>query len=58
MIALKVANLRPALVVLHNIPETEVSDVAKNLAVVEGIPLAVCERISLNDLIEKLKKIA
>ena len=57
MIALKVANLRPALVVLHNISEAEVSDVAKNIALLEGIPLAVSENISLDELIARLKKI-
>jgi len=57
MIAIKIANLRPALVVLHQIPPRDVSDIAKNIAVVEGISLAICERLSLENLLEKLKKI-
>jgi putative transcriptional regulator len=56
MIAIKVANLRPGLIILHNIPESRVSDVAKNIAHLEGIPLAVCENISLPELIDKLKR--
>jgi putative transcriptional regulator len=57
MIAIKVANLRPALVMLHNIAMHDVSDVAKNIAVVEGIPLATCENVSIDTLVEMLKKI-
>lgn len=58
MIAIKVANLRPALVVLHNISAAEVSDVAKNIALIEGIHLAICENVDIDALIERLKKIA
>jgi putative transcriptional regulator len=57
MIAIKVANLRPALVVLHNIPLAEVSDVAKNIAGLEGIPLALCDNIDMELLKAKLKMI-
>ena len=56
MIALKVANLRPALVILHNIPVSEVSDVAKNIAALEGIPLAICENVDITSLINSLRK--
>lgn len=55
MIAIKIGNLRPALVVLHNITETQVSDVAKNIASLEGIPLAVCDTADVDTLLEKLK---
>ncbi len=55
MIAIKVANLRPALVILHNIPVSEVSSVARNIAGIEGIPLAICENMDIDGLVEKLK---
>jgi len=58
MIAIKVANLRPALVVLHNITVSDVSGVATNIAGLLGIPLAICESASIDLLIERLKKIA
>ncbi|MBN2330792.1 MAG: helix-turn-helix domain-containing protein [Candidatus Aenigmarchaeota archaeon] len=57
MIAIKVANLKPALVILHNIPLSEVSDVAKNIAGIEGIPLAICENVTLEEMVEQLKKL-
>ncbi len=57
MIAIKVANLRPALVVLHNIAVSDVSDVAKNIAGLEGIPLAICENVDMDELLERVKKI-
>ncbi len=55
MIAIKVANLRPALIVLHNLPERSVSDVARNIAVVEGIPLSLCENVGLDVLAERAR---
>jgi putative transcriptional regulator len=58
MIAIKVANLRPALVVLHNIPADSVSAVAKDIAAAEGIPIAVCNGPGLEELIEKLKGVS
>jgi putative transcriptional regulator len=58
MIAIKVANLKPALIVLHNLPQTELSDVAKNIARVEGIPLSLCENTELDTLIERVRGIA
>jgi len=57
MIAIKVANLRPALMVLHNLPEAGVSDVAKNIAVVEEIPLSVCENTNVEDFMERAHSI-
>lgn len=57
MIAIKVANLKPALIVLHNINEGDVSSVAKNIADVEGVPLAVCSSANLEDFIERLREV-
>ena len=57
MIAIKVANLRPALVVLHDLPRGDVSDIAKNIAGAEGVPLAVCTGPDIADLMGRLKKI-
>jgi len=57
MIALKVANIKPALVVLHNIGETDVSGVARNIASIEGVPLAVIGGSDLEHLIAKLKSL-
>ena len=54
LIAIKVANLRPALIMLHRIPESAVSEVAKNIAEVEGVPLAITQ-MPLEDLIEMAK---
>jgi len=58
MIAIKVTNLRPALMVLHNIPESEVSEVAKNIASLSGIPLAVCNDVSIDGLVDRLKRLS
>jgi putative transcriptional regulator len=55
MIAIKVANLRPALIVLHSLPESSVSDVARNIAAVEGIPLSVCENVDLDTFVERVR---
>lgn len=57
LIAIKVANLKPALIVLHKIPESSVSGVAKNIAEVEDIPLALCESLSLDALIRAVGEI-
>jgi putative transcriptional regulator len=53
LIAIKVANLKPALIVLHDIPEASVSEVAKNIAEVEGVPLSICEKTPLAEIIER-----
>jgi putative transcriptional regulator len=53
LIAIKVANLKPALIVLHNIPEASVSEVAKNIAEVEGVPLSICEKTPLEEIVAK-----
>jgi len=57
MIAIKVANLKPALIVLHNLPEGEVNTVAKHIAAVEGIPLSVCENVDIDVFMERIKNI-
>lgn len=55
MIAVKVANLRPALIVLHNLPVSGLSDVAKNIAKVEGIPLSLCENTELETFMKRVR---
>ncbi|UCG95195.1 MAG: helix-turn-helix domain-containing protein [archaeon] len=57
MIAIKVTNLRPALIVLHNLPMSELSDVAKNIARVEGIPLSLCENDDLESFMERIRSV-
>ncbi len=54
MVALKLTNLRPALVVLHG--PSEVDEIAIRIAEVEGIPLAVCRLEKIEDVVERLKK--
>lgn len=54
MVAIRVTNLKPGLVILHGI--SEVSSVAKRIAKIEGVPLATTER-DLDELIEELKEI-
>lgn len=53
LVAIKVTNLHPALVVLHGLDV--VDDVAKRIAEVEGIPLAVCRLDSVDKIVERLK---
>jgi len=55
MVAIKLTNLRPTLVVLHGLDV--VDDVAKRISEVEGIPLAVCRMESVDKIIEKLRVI-
>ena len=55
MVAIKLTNLHPALVVLHGLDV--VDDVAKRIAEVEGIPLAVSRMASPEDIIKKLKEL-
>ena len=54
MVALKLTNLKPALVILHG--PSEVDEIAIRIAEVEGIPLAVSRLEKVEDIIEKLKK--
>ena len=53
MVAIKLTNLHPALVVLHGLDV--VDDVAKRIAEVEGIPLAVSRLPTSENIIEQLK---
>lgn len=53
MVAIKLTNLHPALVVLHGLDV--VDDVAKRIAEVEGIPLAVSRMASPEDIVERMK---
>ncbi len=55
MVAIKLTNLKPALVVLHGLDV--VDDVAKRISEVEGIPMAVCRMDSVDKIIAKLKEI-
>jgi putative transcriptional regulator len=53
MVAIKVTNLHPALVVLHGL--SVVDEVAKRIAEAEGIPLAISRVASPEDMVEQLK---
>jgi putative transcriptional regulator len=55
MVAIKLTNLHPALVIIHGLDV--VDDVAKRIADVENIPLAVCRLPSEESIIEKLKDV-
>ncbi|MCD6590673.1 MAG: helix-turn-helix domain-containing protein [Candidatus Aenigmarchaeota archaeon] len=54
MVAIKLTNLQPGLVVLHGI--SRVDEVAMNIAEAEGIPLAVTRLESIDDVALSLKK--
>jgi len=56
MVAIKLTNLQPGLVVLHGLDK--VNEVAMNIAEVEGIPVAVCRIDSIDEIMAKLKNIA
>jgi len=55
MVAIKLTNLQPGLVVLHGIDR--VDEVAMNIAEAEGIPLALCKTDSIEDVLTSLKGI-
>ena len=55
MVAIKLTNLHPALVVLHGLDV--VDGVAKRIAEVEGIPLAVSRMSSAEEIIKCLKEL-
>ncbi len=55
MVAIKLTGLQPALVVLHGLDT--VDDVAKRIAEVEGIPLAVCRLDNADNIVEALTSI-
>lgn len=54
MVAIKVTNLKPSLVVLHG-PD-KVDEIAKRIADVEGIVLAITKTGNLNELKDTLKR--
>ena len=53
MVAMKVTNLKPGLVVLHTV--NEVDQLAKKIAEIESIPLAVARGKDVQELVSKLK---
>lgn len=53
MVAIKLTNLHPTLVVLHGL--SEVDDIAKRIAEVENIPLAVSMFENVDNIVEGLK---
>lgn len=55
MVAIKLTNLHPGLVVLHGLDV--VDDVAKRIAEVENIPLGVCKLETVDNILDKLKNI-
>jgi putative transcriptional regulator len=55
MVAIKLTNLQPGVVILHGI--AQVDEVAKNIADAENIPFALCRIESVDIMIEKLKEI-
>lgn len=52
MVAIKLTNLQPGLVVLHGL--NRVDEVAMNIAKVENIPLALCNLSSTEDIMDRL----
>lgn len=53
MVAIKMTNLRPGLVVLHGLDV--VDSIAKSIAKAEGIPLALCRLENVERIVEELK---
>jgi putative transcriptional regulator len=53
MVAIKLTNLQPGLVILHGIDKPD--DVAINIAEAENIPLALCRIEKIEDVLERLK---
>lgn len=54
MVAIKLTNLHPGLVVLHGLDV--VDDIAKRIAEAENIPLAICRMENVKGIINTLKK--
>ena len=54
MVAIRVTELKPRLVVLHGI--RDVDDIALQIAKVENIPLAISEKRDIKDIIKDLRK--
>lgn len=55
MVALKVTNLKPGLVIFHGLDRLD--ELAKRIAEVEKIPIAIC-RTDLKDMLNSLKKLS
>ena len=55
MVAIKLTNLKPGLVILHGL--NEVDELAQVIAEDEKIPLALCKLNSVEEILEKLKTI-
>ncbi len=56
MIAIKVTNLRPGLVVYHGEVE-KVDELAVRIAEIEGIPLAVVKRLGIEEMVRRLESL-
>ncbi len=56
MVAIKVTNLKPGLVVYHGEVE-KVDELAIRIAETEGIPLAVAKNISIDELVKRLDRL-
>ncbi len=55
MVAIKLTNIHPAVVILHGLGV--VDGIAKRIAEVEGIPLAVSRVASADDIVEKMREL-
>ena len=55
MVAVRVANLKPAVVVLNSIKASEVDEIAAKIAEIEKIHLIATE-MNVNDMIKTLRK--
>jgi putative transcriptional regulator len=53
MVALKVTNLRPGLVILHG--SEKIDELAKRIAELEGIPIGISEIKDKDELIKALR---
>ena len=54
MVAIKVTGLKPALVILHGIENPD--ELAKRIAEIENIPLAICKEKNIDNVISNLRK--
>lgn len=57
MVAIKVTNFKPGLVVLHDIDKSEVDPLALRIAEAENIPLASISDVELDQLKLDLRQI-
>ncbi len=57
IVAIKLTNMKPGLVVLHGLTKDQLDPVAKEIAIREKIPLAICNLEKTEELIERLNKI-